>query len=120
MRYTGIKFETVALLGGAELVGKGRGRLPHYRNLRVLFEMMGIDPGQSKIPENLENQNMSPGNRYPSFPAVSNKQEPENQIRQMVEASVIRNSKEKGWEAEKRGLGLPGYLSVLIGKLQIQ
>lgn len=39
---------------------------------------MGTDPGQSKIPQNLENQNMSPGNRYPSFSVASNKQEPEN------------------------------------------
>lgn len=113
--------ETVALLGGAELVSKGRGRLPHYRNLSVLFEMMRIDPGQSEIPENLENQNTSPGNRYPSFSVASNKQEPENQIRQMVEARVIRSSKEKDGRQRKGDFfGLPGYLSSLIGKFQIQ
>lgn len=107
-----MKLETVALLGGAELVSKGRGRLPHYRNLSVLFEMMRIDPGQSEIPENLENQNMSPGNRYPSFSVASNKQEPENSSKTNGGSKSHKKFKRERWEAKKRGFFWPPWLLV--------
>lgn len=89
------RYETLDLLED-ELCGKDIGGLQHYRNIRDWFKMMGTDPGQSKIPENLENQNIFPGNRYPGFSVASNKQVPENQIRQMVKASVIKSLKKEG------------------------
>lgn len=113
MMYTGMNFEMVDLLGGVELYGKVTGRLSHYRNDRDRFEMMGTDPGQSKTPESVENQNMSPDNRYPRFPVASIKQEPENRIRQMVKTNVLRSSKKERMEAEKREFfGGPSWLLV--------